>query len=348
MTQFPRRRLPAEWAPQSAVMLTWPHGHGDWAASLPAVETVFVRLAAAIAARQPLLIACHDEAHRTRIRQRLEAEDVDGPRLRLAVAPSDDSWTRDHGPLTVIEDGRPHLLDFRFNGWGGKFPAEQDNRLTRRLHAQGVFADTPLTEIPLTLEGGAVETDGLGTLLATRSAVLTETRNPGLDQTGMEAQLREWLGMEHFLWLDNGHLEGDDTDGHIDTLARFVDPHTIAYVACDDPRDAHFEPLQLMAEELRALRDTQGRAYRLVPLPWPAPKYDPQGQRLPATYANFLIIEGAVLVPTYADAGDRDALQTLQACFPDREVIGIDCLPLIAQHGSLHCVTMQLPAGVIT
>lgn len=348
MTDSPSRRLLPEWAPQSGVMLTWPHGHGDWGAGLPAVERVFVDMAREIATRERVLISCFDPEHRDHIRQGLAGADVDLSRVRLELAPSNDSWVRDHGPLTVREDGRLRLLDFGFNGWGGKFGAALDDALTRHLHEQGVFPETPLTSVPLIMEGGAVETDGHGTLLATRSAMLTETRNPGLGESALERLLGEWLGMTHFLWLSHGHLEGDDTDGHIDTLARFCDPRTIAYVRCDRPEDPHFEALQAMEAELQAFRDAAGRPYTLVPLPWPDPKYDADGQRLPATYANFLIIDGAVLVPTYDDPADRQALDAVQGCFPDRRVVGIDCLPLIEQHGSLHCVTMQLPAGALT
>jgi len=348
MSESPVPRLPAEWAPQSGVMLTWPHAHGDWSDALPAVERVFLDMAREITAHERLLISCYDAEHRTQVQADLSAADVNLSRTRLEIAASNDSWVRDHGPLTVIDRGRPRLLNFGFNGWGGKFDAGLDDRLTLRLHEQGVFPDTPLTPVPLVMEGGAVETDGRGTLLATRSAMLTETRNPGLSETALEELLEEWLGMERFLWLSHGHLEGDDTDGHIDTLARFCDARTIAYVRCDDTTDPHYPALQAMADELRAFRDASGAPYRLIPLPWPEPKYDGDGQRLPATYANFLIIDGAVLVPTYQDPADPAALEILQGCFPDRRVIGIDCLPLIEQHGSLHCVTMQLPSGVLT
>ena len=189
--------------------------------------------------------------------------------------------------------------------------------------------------------------DGSGTLLTTARCLLAPTRNPKLTQDGLEARLKELLGLDRILWLQHGHLTGDDTDSHIDTLARFCDARTIAYVACADPDDEHHAELKAMEEELRALRAADGRPYRLVPLPWPRARYDDDGRRLPATYANFLIINGAVLVPTYDDPADGPALARLRECFPGREIIGVDCLPLIYQYGSLHCVTMQLPEGVL-
>jgi agmatine/peptidylarginine deiminase len=241
--------------------------------------------------------------------------------------------------------GRARLLDFRFNGWGGKFAAERDDRITGALHRQGVFGGVERVPVDLVLEGGAVETDGAGTLLATRSSVITNSRNPGLDQTGVESRLRELLGIERFLWLDHGALTGDDTDGHIDTLARFTDPDTIAHVSCR-PDDPDAPEIDAMIRELAALRTAAGRPYRLVPLPPPGEHRDTDGRRLAASYANFLVINGAVLVPVYGDAADAAALQTLGRCFPGRRTIAVDCRALIRQNGSLHCVTMQIPAAV--
>jgi agmatine deiminase len=341
----PRFQLPPEWAPQSGVMITWPHPDSDWHPLLEEVEPVYMALARHITRRERLLVNCHDGEYVT---SRLRAAGADLARTILREVPSNDTWTRDYGPLTVLERGRPHLLDFTFNGWGGKFAAPLDNQVTRSLHEAGTFNGLPLTRLDLVLEGGSIEVDGCGSLLTTERCLLTPTRNPHLDRTGIERQLCEAFGVSRILWLRHGHLIGDDTDSHIDTLARYCDPHTIAYVACDDPGDAHHHDLKRMEAELRALRDHLGEPYRLVPLPWPAAKHDPEdGRRLAASYANFLIINGAVLAPTYRDAADAEALRRLQQCFPDREVIGIDCLPLIRQNGSLHCITMQLPAGVL-
>ncbi|MFO1433356.1 MAG: agmatine deiminase family protein [Candidatus Competibacteraceae bacterium] len=338
--------LPAEWQPQAAVLLTWPHAHSDWRPSLAAVERTFTLLSTEISRWQALVIACYDAAHRDHVQALLRTTAAVMERIQLYCVPSNDAWARDHGPITVYRDGRPVLLDFRFNGWGDKYAHELDDRVTARLHRLGAFGTTPLQTMDLILEGGSIESDGRGTLLTTGQCLLTPTRN-GLPREILERRLRELLGIERFLWLNQGHLSGDDTDSHIDTLARFCDPGTIAYQVCTDPTDDDYASLKEMEQELRAFRTPAGVPYRLVPLPWPQPRYDEEGRRLPAGYANFLIINNAVLVPTYDDPADAQALACLRVCFPGREVIGIPCLPLIQQYGSLHCVTMQLPAGVL-
>ncbi len=339
--------LPPEWAPQSGVMLTWPHVHGDWAPRLPQVEPVFVAIARHVARHEKVLIVCFDAAHREHVTNLLVADGIDLRRVVLRVAPSNDTWARDHGPVTVQCRQEPLLLDFGFNGWGGKFGHALDNLLTRRLYDLETFGEAPLQTVDMILEGGSIEVDGSGTLLTTEQCLLTPTRNPGMSRAQVEERLGELLGLKRVLWLKHGHLEGDDTDSHIDTLARYCDAHTIAYVACDDPKDSHYHDLKAMEAELKQFTAANGEPYRLAPLPWPAAKYDEDGRRLPATYANFLIINDAVLVPTYRDPADRIALERLAGCFPDRKIIGIDCLPLIYQNGSLHCVTMQLPAGAL-
>jgi len=340
--------LPPEWSPQSGVMLTWPHGHSDWRDVLQDVEPVYARIAGHITRRERLLINCWDDAHIAHVTARLQAAGVDLHNVICHAVHSNDTWTRDYGPLTVVQDGKPQLLDFIFNGWGGKFDAELDNQVTRHLHRSGLFGRTTLDSVDTVLEGGSIEVDGRGSLLTTANCLLAPTRNPGLDRAQIEERLRSWFGVTNILWLSHGHLMGDDTDSHIDTLARFCDPHTIAYVACDDPDDEHYAELQQMEAELRTCRDMDGHAYKLVPLPWPAAKYDEMdGRRLAASYANFLIINGAVLVPTYDDPADAETLRRLQLCFPGREVIAVPCMPLIRQNGSLHCITMQLPAGVL-
>lgn len=335
------RVLPAEWAPQAGVMLTWPHAGTDWAPALPRVLPVFVEIARQVALRELVVVACHDATVAAEVRALLGAAGVDPARLRLHVAPCDDTWARDHGPITVLEDGAPRVIDFAFNGWGGKFAATQDDAIPARLHALGAFGGAPLELCPLVLEGGSVESDGLGTILTTAQCLLAPGRND-LGEAALTAALRERLGAARVLWLRRGQLDGDDTDGHIDTLARFCDPRTIAYQACDDPADRHHAELAAMADELAALRTADGEPYALVPLPWPRARFDVQGRRLPATYANFLIVDGAVLVPTYDDAADAEALARLQAAL-QREAVGIDCRALIEQGGSLHCLTMQLP-----
>lgn len=339
--------FPAEWVPQDAVQLTWPNDRGDWAPYLDEVEPVFIDIAREVARRERLIISCYDPAHCQIVTDRLLAAGVNMVNVQLFAIPSNDTWARDHGPITVFVDQQPQLLDFIFNGWGGKYAAELDTQITAKLITAGAFTVNHQS-VNLVLEGGGIETDGEGTLLTTTSCLLAPTRNPQFNQIQLEAQLGSLLGVDRFLWLHNGHLEGDDTDGHIDTLARFCSPDTIAYQGCNDPHDEHYPVLDAMAAELRTLRTREGKPYRLVELPWPQPKHNEEGKRLPGTYANFLIINGAVLVPTYQDPADAAALDALHGCFPDREIVGIDCSALILQFGSLHCVTMQLPRGVLT
>jgi agmatine deiminase len=336
-------RLPAEWEPQAAVQLTWPHANSDWAQTLHDVEPCFDAIATTISRYQHVIIACASPNY---VEKRLNVAGAVMERVRAYKADTNDTWARDHGPITVERDGALALLDFGFNGWGGKYPAELDDALTTALFAQKAFGDIALESVPVVLEGGSIESDGQGTILTTASCMLNVNRNGETTAPEAEFVLREHLGAQRVLWVNHGHLEGDDTDGHIDTLARFCDANTIAYVACTNKRDKHYPPLKRMEEELRAMRSPSGKPYTLVPLPWPKACYDPEKNRLPATYANFLIINGAVLVPTYADSADEKALEIIGGCFPGREIAGIDCRPLIVQHGSLHCVTMQIPAGV--
>jgi agmatine/peptidylarginine deiminase len=328
-------------------MLTWPHDDSDWAPFLPEVEPVFVRVASEIAKRQPLLVVCRDARHRAGVLGQLRTAGVDPRWVVIALQSSNDSWVRDHGPIGVVTEQGPLLLDFQFNGWGGKYPACLDNAISAGLQGQGVFGAVPLNTVDLVLEGGAIETDGQGTMLGVSRCLLDPRRNPGISRAALEERLHRYLGFERFLWMEHGGLAGDDTDGHIDTLVRFSDPRTLVYQSADDPADVNHAALRAMAAELAALRDAQGRPYRLRALPVPRPIHNPAGHPLPASYANFLIINGALLVPNYRDAADTQALEVLAGCFPGRDIIGIDCHPLIQQYGSLHCVTLQLPRGVL-
>ncbi|MBI5094220.1 MAG: agmatine deiminase family protein [Candidatus Hydrogenedentes bacterium] len=343
MAEHKNIRLPAEWEPQYGVQLTWPHEHSDWRDHLAEVEACFVEIAKEISFHERVLIVCPDTRHVAALLQKAEAR-VD--QIALTHAPSNDTWTRDHGPITVFENDTPLLLDFAFNGWGLRFPANLDNELSRSLHRKGVLKGADLRTLGLVLEGGAIESDGQGSILTTKYCLLSPNRNPHLDQAQLETQLCEFLGAQRILWLSHGFLQGDDTDSHVDTLARFCDACTIAYVGCDDPDDPHYEELGAMEAELKALTAPDGESYSLVRLPMPSAKYDSELNRLPATYANFLIINSAVLLPTYNDPLDETALELLTQCFPGRTLIGIDCSSLILQHGSLHCVTMQFPKGV--
>lgn len=334
--------LPPEWAPQSAIQLTWPRATGDFAHWFAAVRDNFVRLAVAISRYQTVLIGTEEDV--LTLRADLIAAGAVGHQLRLYPVRSNDVWARDHGPITVLRDGKPVLLDFTFNGWGGKFESALDNTLTRQLKNLGAF-NAPLESTDFVLEGGGIDVDGEGSLLTTSRCLLAPTRNPHLSKAQIEDALKARLGVTRILWLQHGDLLGDDTDGHVDTIARFCNATTIAYQACEDRSDAHYEDLKLLEGELRPLRQPNGAPYTLVPLPLPPAIYDEDGKRLPAGYPNFLILNGAVLMPTYGDAAtDAESLRRLKPHFPDREVIGLDCRALINQYGSLHCATMQIPA----
>ncbi|MFN0034921.1 MAG: agmatine deiminase family protein [Saprospiraceae bacterium] len=336
-TTTPTRRLPAEWEPQSTVQLTFPHIGTDWADVLDEVTPCFVQIAETISRFQKVLVVCQEEREAKSLLKNAVQEN-----LLFAECDSNDTWARDHGGITILENGKPLVLDFVFNGWGLKFPADKDNLITRCLYNKGVFA-AQIQHGGIALEGGALESDGQGTLLTTAECLLSPNRNPHLDKAAIEAYLKKCFGLQRVLWLHHGYLAGDDTDSHIDTLARFCSPDTIAYVQCPDPSDEHFDALQKMESELQNFKTLDGNPYQLVPLPWPDACFDEEGNRLPATYANFLIINGAVLVPTYRVRQDEEALRIFKTIFPTREIIGIDCRPLILQHGSLHCVTMQYP-----
>lgn len=340
----PERRLPAEWEPQAGTLLAWPHADSDWGPRLEAAEADFTALAAAIARHQPLVILVRDAAHRRRAERFLAKASEPPARAGFAECPLDDTWVRDFGPLSVFRNGSPLLLDFRFDGWGGRFQARRDDAATRRLHADGLFGEASLESVDTVLEGGAIDTDGAGTLLTTTE--YWNARHPGMSRKVIAGRLEDWFGTGHCLWLTAGRLEGDDTDGHVDTLARFLAQDTIAYQACDDPADPHYKPLNRMAEELAAMRTADGGPYRLVPLPWPGAVRDDDGRRLPATYVNWLFVNGALLTPTYGVPADERALAVLRRELPGRRTVGVPCRELIWQNGSLHCATMQLPSGI--
>lgn len=343
--------LPPEWVHQAAVQLTWPHAQGDWGDDLDAAQACLLQIARSILRFQPLLITCADAAQCQQLAQQLQPAGQAAQRLLLATLPSNDVWARDHGPLTVVAQGQRRLLNLNFNGWGGKYPAQLDNALTRQLHQHGHYAALgieQLTDLDYILEGGAIEVNGDGSLLTTSRCLLAPTRNPALNKVDYEALFAQHFGIQQVHWLEHGGLDGDDTDGHIDTLARYYSSHGIVYQACDDRHDSHHPGLQAMAQQLQSLRHRDGSAYQLHALPWPSAQFDASGRRLPATYANFLIINGAVLLPVYACAADRQAQAVLQSCFPNHAIIPIDCRALIRQGGSLHCVSMQIPAAQAT
>ena len=400
---LPARRLPAEWEPVGAVLLAWPRLDGDWAPYLQEVRTCYRRLLTVLTQLVPVLLLV-EEPERTRheLGEGLAALTLQappsgapgmaapGPRLRLLASPARDTWTRDYGPITVLErqlvppspamagattagsataaaapeacQERPLLLDFRFNGWGGKYASAGDDAAVAALHASGAMGSAPLRRLPLVLEGGSIESDGKGTLLTTSTCLLAPSRNPQLDRPALEAELRRHLGAERVLWLDQPALPGDDTDAHIDTLVRFCPNDTLVYVQGEgggvgvgdgggdpgDPRpgtEAGRDPLE---HQLLALRTLAGQPYRLVPLP-PGPKRQApdDGRPLPATYANALFLNGSLLLPVYGDPElDAAAEAAWRRACPGWRILPLDCSALLLQHGSLHCATMQLPAAL--
>ncbi|MCR6687509.1 agmatine deiminase family protein [Pseudoxanthomonas sp.] len=336
-------RFPAEWEPQSAILIAWPHAGTDWAERLGEVEETYIALVAAITRFQPVWICVADDDLETYAEARLRSNRIDMDRVRFVPFDYDDTWLRDSGPITLRQGEGFRVLDFRFTAWGGKFEAGRDDRLVESLGEQGVFGAAPRQRIDFALEGGGIETDGAGTLLTTWHCL--HERHPQTSREELDAKLRGWLAQDRVLWLDHGYLEGDDTDAHIDTLARFAPDDAIVFQACDDPADSHYAALQAMATQIAGLRTADGRPYRLFPLPWAAPVLDGE-RRLAASYANFLIVNGAVLMPAYGDPADDLAAAVLAQAFPGREIVQVPCRPLIWQNGSLHCITMQLPQGL--
>lgn len=322
-------------------MIAWPHAGTDWVARLDAVESTYLALAAAIT-RFETLIVCTPDAHvRARAQQLLTAHGVNPRQVRFVEVSYNDTWLRDSGPITLRDPaGHILLLDFRFTGWGGKFDADSDDALVQALVEHGVFDRARHQRIDWALEGGAVESDGAGSLLSTWQCM--HLRHPDLDRETLGQQLAAHLHAERVMWLDHGHLQGDDTDAHIDTLARLAPDNHLVFQACDDADDTHYTPLARMRMELESLRTLAGEPYRLHALPWPRPILD-EGRRLAASYANYLVLNGAVLVPAYDDPADTAAAAVVAAAHPGREIISIPCRPLIWQNGSLHCITMQLP-----
>lgn len=345
---LPRRFLP-EWHVQDAVMLIWPHACSDWAATLDVIEPFYIELCRHITHYEKAVIIHTDQAHRSHISGHLVHAGINLETILWCEAKTNDTWIRDYGPLTIDIDGRPTLLNFRFNAWGDKYAHEWDEAFNRNALNQGCFSPmTGFESIDLILEGGCIDTDGEGTVMAHRRCLLSTTRNGNLPPGTLIERLKTALGINRLLLVDQGAIIGDDTDCHIDTLARFCNPRTIAYVHSNNPADAQHEQLVAMRIQLESWRTLQGEPYKLIPLPIPTPCYNQANQRLPATYANFLIINDAVLVPTYRDdIHDHQALETLSSVFPDRQIIGIDAIPAIQQYGSLHCLTMQIPEGIL-
>lgn len=342
-------RLPAEWEHQSGVQLTWPDESTPWY-ELDKVQECYVRIAAAVLEHEELMVVTASAADaRKRMAEAAAAQglSVDIDRISFCECPVNDTWARDHGGIAVYGDnGEKYLYDFVFNGWGLKFASDKDNQITRNAFFSGMFgADVACVDMrPYVLEGGSIDTDGCGTLLTTKECLCSVNRNEYLSQDEIEGELKQAFGLKRILWLEHGGIAGDDTDSHVDILARFCSERVIAYTQCLDADDVNYAELHAMEEQLKSFRTLDGEPYELVPLPLPDAMYL-DGYRLPGSYANFLIVNGAVLVPGTGSEKDETARARLQSVFPDRVVKMIDCRALLSGHGGLHCVTMQFPDG---
>ena len=356
--------LPAEWEPQSAIMLTWPHGGTDWKPYLRQITNTYLQLADIITRYEDLLVVTPIlESTQRMLAEKLSEGQMN--RVHLYEMDTNDTWARDHGPISMVSRGRHnshvipiHLLDFKFNGWGEKFDWKKDNAINLQLYYQGAFNAALENHQGFVLEGGSIESDGRGTLFTTSQCLLAPHRNQPLTRENIDSLLRNFFQIRNVVWLDHGNLVGDDTDGHIDTIVRVAPHDTLLYVGCDDEEDEQYEDFQALEKQLQKLFTYEGYPYRLLKLPMPDSIYDEgdrlttdknsKGDRLPATYANFLILNGAVIYPTYNQPEkDEEAKRQIQLAFPDRDVIGVDSLTIIRQHGSIHCLTMQLPKGAI-
>ncbi len=337
-------RFIAEWESAEAILVAFPDSGMDWDYILPeAVEQFKALIKAFTEAGEFVVVLASSEASARR-----HLSELDSSLFEVIEMPLNDTWTRDYGPIAVERHGRLRALDFGFNGWGLKFAADKDNLVI--LHLKDKFVILPevyRNRRSFILEGGSLETDGQGTLLTTTRCLLSPNRNGGMDKKEITRRLQEDLGVDHILWLDYGDLEGDDTDSHIDTLCRMAPDNTILFTGCRNMDDSHFEPLLKMRAQLTLFRNASGEPYNLIELPLPDPIFDVEGNRLPATYANYLVTPRNLFMPTYRQpANDRLACETARIAFPNHKVVPVECLTLIKQHGSLHCSTMQIPEGL--
>lgn len=339
-------RYPAEWECDGPILLALPHPDTDWNYMLDeALAQYTVLVDALVAHGEEVWLLVNDREYAINV-----LEGIDLSHVNIIEVPTNDTWTRDYGPITVIRDDRVRALDFGFNGWGLKFAADRDNLVNLNMKERGIL---PLGQYrnrrDFILEGGSVETDGRGTLLTTTRCLLSPNRNGGGTRGEIGEILSRELGVDHILWLDYGALIGDDTDSHIDTLCRMAPGNMILFTGCRDMDDPQFEELLHMRAQLSMFRNAEGEPYNLLELPLPDAVYDEDGNRLPATYANYLVTPRAVYMPVYGQPEkDELACQTVRVAFPDHKVVPVDCVTLTKQHGSLHCSTMTLPEKIIT
>lgn len=363
-------RLKAEWEKQKAILLSFPHANSDWASHINEARTCFVEIIKAITQFEKVII-CLDthDLQGFEFLQKAFGSDFTtnihafsslklSEAITIAFVPTNDTWARDFGVISLTSQSpkkppKNILLNFCFNGWGLKYSANFDNQINTHLKKMKILKDTMRT-VDFVLEGGSIDTDGAGTLLTTSACLLEPNRNPSLSKSQIQSNLKKTLGINRVLWVDFGYLRGDDTDSHIDMLARFVDRQTIAYVGCDDTNDEHYEELAKMQSQLKSFRQKNGKPYKLIRLPFVSAIYEAshsdndassdekKAERLPASYANFLFVNGGLLVPTYEDKNDKKAIEILSNALPHLRVVGVNARTLIKWHGSLHCITMQI------
>ena len=337
-------RMPPEWAPHRGTWLSWPHKQESWPGKFEPVPAIFADIVRHLSPHEEVHINVAGPNMEAEVRGVLRGAGVDAGNVFFHANPTDDAWCRDHGPIFVqraVGDRREEaVIDWGYNAWGGKYPPfELDDVVPTRIARE---LGLPVFHPGIVMEGGSLDVNGAGTLLTTEACLLNPNRNPSLDRDDIEGYLRDYLGVTKILWLGDG-IVGDDTDGHVDDLTRFVDPSTVVTVVEDDPADDNYEPLRDNLRRLAGMTDQDGRPLRVVTLPMPRPLWH-DGLRLPASYANFYIANGVVLLPAYDAERDPAARDTLQSLFPTRRVIPIDCTHLVWGLGAFHCVTQQWPA----
>lgn len=341
--------LPPEWESQDAVLVTWPHMQSDWQHDIEQVSEVYYNFVTELSKHTRVIIIASDAEQQTQVAKKLTDLGVNPQQLTFFVIPTNDTWIRDYGPITLKTPEGNKAYNFFFNAWGEKYKFDLDNEVTTKLFSNPDFANTELQDEDFVLEGGSIEVDGQGTLITTRHCLLHTYRNPKFSQDDIENYLKQKFNLKRVIWLYHGDLIGDDTDGHVDTIVRFLDPQTLCYMQTDDRDDENFRELYTLEKELEQLTTIHGEHYDLVPLPLPKPIYNKKGDRLPASYVNFLISNGVIFFPTYSVAEDDIAMDRLAKAVGDKfKIVPINCRALIEQFGSLHCITMQLPKGTLT
>ena len=344
-------RMPAEWEPHQGTLLTWPHDASHWPGLFETVPSIFARMVKELEMGEEVHIVTHDEEVENSVKAEMKKAGVIGKNVRFHRIPSNFAWARDHGPIVVKNEKSERLfLDWGFNAHGNQWEHDLDDKIPSALAKD---MNVPSKKLPMILEGGSIDVNGLGTLMTTENCLLNPNRNPTMTKAEIEQTLKNELGLTNILWLGEG-IQGDDTSGHIDDLTRFVGPKTVVTIVCDDPKDPDYKPLQENLKRLKTMADQDGNALEIIPLTQPKPvmimreagtgKPSETGFRIPASYANFYIGNECVLLPVWNDPNDDAAIETLKKCFPTRRIVPIDSRILTWGWGSFHCLTQQIPA----